>query len=52
MVTERVLDDPSLLTSIRDQQPHVSRNLGPMDDVFSTEIAQHLLLHRGLRKRL
>jgi len=49
MLTKRVLDDPSLLSSIRDHRPYVSRDLGPMDDVFSTEIAQDLLLHRGLR---
>ncbi|MEV6553048.1 cupin domain-containing protein [Streptomyces sp. NPDC051597] len=49
MALEEVLDDPSMLASIRDRKPHVSRGLGKLDHVFSTEIAQTLLFDRGLR---
>ncbi|WFB10578.1 cupin domain-containing protein [Streptomyces sp. LX-29] len=49
MAVEQVLDDPSMLASVRDKQPHVSRNLGDLGHVFSTEIAQQLLFERGLR---
>jgi hypothetical protein len=49
MAVEEVLDDPSKLASIRDKEPYVSRNLGELSHVFSTEMAQQLLFDRGLR---
>ncbi|GAB7186978.1 hypothetical protein ATKI12_6809 [Kitasatospora sp. Ki12] len=49
MAVEKLLDDPSKLASIRDTEPYVSRDMGALDDVFSTELAQRLLFERGLR---
>ncbi|MDN0194142.1 cupin domain-containing protein [Streptomyces sp. S.PNR 29] len=49
MALDRLLDDPARLPEIRDRTPHVSRGLGPLDDVFTTGHAQDLLFHRGLR---
>ncbi|MFD7535544.1 JmjC domain-containing protein [Streptomyces sp. NPDC059819] len=49
MAVELVLDDPSMLASIRDKKPYVSRNLAGLGHAFSTEIAQRLLFDRGLR---
>ncbi|WP_431041214.1 JmjC domain-containing protein [Streptomyces sp. P1-3] len=49
MAVERLVDDPARLREIRDETPYVSRRLGPLDDVFSCELAQELLFTRGLR---
>ncbi|MFE2383933.1 JmjC domain-containing protein [Streptomyces misionensis] len=49
MAVEKLLDDPSKLVSIRDTEPYVSRDMGELDHVFSTDLAQRLLFERGLR---
>ncbi|MEU2561083.1 cupin domain-containing protein [Streptomyces longispororuber] len=49
MAVEKLLDDPSKLKSIRDTEPYVSRDMGDLDQVFSTDLAQRLLFERGLR---
>ncbi|GHE43428.1 hypothetical protein GCM10018785_11210 [Streptomyces longispororuber] len=49
MAVEKLLDDPSKLKSIRDTEPYVSRDMGELDQVFSTDLAQRLLFERGLR---
>ncbi|MET7919223.1 cupin domain-containing protein [Streptomyces avermitilis] len=49
MAVEKLLDDPSKLGSIRDTEPYVSRDMGELGHVFSTDLAQQLLFERGLR---
>ncbi|MDC0772856.1 JmjC domain-containing protein [Streptomyces sp. HD] len=49
MALERLLDDPASLGEIQDRTPRLSRGLGPLDDVFSADLAQDLLFGRGLR---